>query len=86
METAFLAQGLLALREYFQGNTPAEAEIHLRDGGRVEVRFSVPQSAITPGQTCVLYDGDRVIGGAAIAHALNANAGAARREVAPIAP
>jgi len=50
------------------------------------VRFSVPQSAITPGQTCVLYDGDRVIGGAAIAHALNANAGAARREVAPIAP
>ena len=67
-------------------HTPAEAEIHLRDGGRVEVRFSVPQSAITPGQTCVLYDGDRVIGGAAIAHALNANAGAARREVAPIAP
>src|SRR5207244_2578202 len=29
-----------------------------------------PQMAITPGQSCVLYDGDRVLGGAPIARSL----------------
>lgn len=64
---------------------PAEAEAHPGEGGRVEVRFTHPQSAITPGQTCVLYDGDRVIGGAAIAHALSALPSDSRRDPAPIA-
>jgi tRNA-specific 2-thiouridylase len=64
----------------------AEAEIHPLADGRVEVRFTTPQSAITPGQTCVLYDGDRVLGGAAIAHALRADQGESRRSVASIAP
>ena len=31
-----------------------------------EVEFDEPQSAITPGQAVVLYDGDRVLGGGTI--------------------
>lgn len=31
--------------------------------GRVEVEFSEPQRAPTPGQSCVLYEGDTVLGG-----------------------
>lgn len=34
---------------------------------RLEVRFDTPQAAVTPGQLCVLYDGDRVLAGASIA-------------------
>ena len=52
----------------------AGATLHpLADGG-IEVRFDEPQDAITPGQLCVMYDGDRVMGGAAIARALESAA------------
>lgn len=34
--------------------------------GRIHVRFSTPQRALTPGQAVVLYDGDRVLGGGRI--------------------
>jgi tRNA-specific 2-thiouridylase len=61
---------------------PAEARIEPRPDGRVEVRFARPQSAVTPGQSCVLYDGDRVLGGAPIAHALPEPL--ARAEQAPV--
>ena len=33
------------------------------DPARVEVRFDVPQRAVTPGQAAVFYDGDVVLGG-----------------------
>lgn len=33
------------------------------ENNRVEVRFTFPQRAITPGQALVLYDGPRVVGG-----------------------
>ncbi len=39
-------------------------------GASVEVRFDVPQTAVTPGQLAVFYDGERVLGGAAIRRAL----------------
>ena len=35
-----------------------------------EVRFDVPQSAVTPGQAVVLYDGDIVLGGGWIEKAI----------------
>jgi tRNA-specific 2-thiouridylase len=43
-----------------------------RESGAIEIRFDQPQSAITPGQTCAIYDGERVLGGAAIAAAVPA--------------
>ena len=36
------------------------------EGGRVRVEFEEPQRAIAPGQACVFYDGDIVIGGGTI--------------------
>lgn len=40
-----------------------EARITPLDLGRVEVHFRSPQRALTPGQSAVFYDGDRVLGG-----------------------
>jgi tRNA-specific 2-thiouridylase len=48
--------------------TPA-AVTTLPDGG-ARVAFAEPQSAITPGQAVVFYDGTRVLGGGWIEHAL----------------
>jgi tRNA-specific 2-thiouridylase len=42
-------------------------EIVVRDDGTLEVHFTEPQRALTPGQSLVLYDGDVCLGGAVIA-------------------
>jgi tRNA-specific 2-thiouridylase len=52
------------------GHAGAAASVHACEGGTVEVRFDVPQQAIAPGQSCVLYDGERCLGGAPIASAI----------------
>jgi tRNA-specific 2-thiouridylase len=49
---------------------PAAATVHPHAGGGAEVRFETPQAAVTPGQLCVMYEGDRVLGGATIQAAL----------------
>jgi tRNA-specific 2-thiouridylase len=46
---------------------PAAARLHLDAGGRGRLVFETPQRAITPGQSVVFYDGDRLLGGARIA-------------------
>jgi tRNA-uridine 2-sulfurtransferase len=65
------ADGTRATVQIRSHHTPAPATLHPREDGRVEVRFESAQSAITPGQLAVFYDGDRALGGASIAHALH---------------
>jgi len=36
------------------------------DGGEIELALEEPVAAITPGQSLVLYDGERVLGGGVI--------------------
>ena len=43
--------------------TPVPAEIVRIDGDEIELALDAPLSAITPGQSMVMYDGDQVLGG-----------------------
>lgn len=49
---------------------PVPATVHALPERRMEVRFDEPLSAITPGQAVVCYDGDLVLGGGWIEHAV----------------
>ena len=42
---------------------PRRRECARTDEGRAELEFDAPQTAITPGQAVVFYDGDEVLGG-----------------------
>ncbi|MDA0997453.1 MAG: tRNA 2-thiouridine(34) synthase MnmA [Proteobacteria bacterium] len=42
---------------------PARAQILAAGDGRARVMFVEPQAGAAPGQACVVYDGDRVLGG-----------------------
>ena len=46
--------------------TPAAAEIIRVDGAEIELALDEPVSAITPGQSVGIYDGDRMLGGGVI--------------------
>ncbi len=49
-------------------HAPAAAELMPGASGEAEVRFGEPQRAMTPGQSLVLYAGDRVLAGGVIDH------------------
>jgi tRNA-specific 2-thiouridylase len=51
---------------------PASAEIVRDDGAAIELALDEPVAAITPGQSLVLYDGARVLGGGIIERAARA--------------
>lgn len=48
------------------GMRPAKASVAVRPDGRAVVSFTEAQRAVTPGQSVVFYDGDRLIGGGEI--------------------
>lgn len=52
-------------------HTPAPATVTALPGGGARVAFAEPQSAVTPGQAVVFYDGPRVLGGGWIEEARN---------------
>ena len=58
-----------AKTRYSQAEQPCVASP--ADGGNVRITFDVPQRAITPGQSVVLYDGDIVVGGGTIQRAID---------------
>jgi len=41
----------------------APARVRANDEGRAELEFDTPQTAVTPGQAVVFYEGDEVLGG-----------------------
>ncbi len=59
--------------------TPTPAEIVRIQGGEIELALEEPVAAITPGQSLVLYDGERVLGGGFIERG-----GAAARMTLPV--
>ena len=59
--------------------TPTPAEIVRTQGGEIELALEEPVAAITPGQSLVLYDGERVLGGGFIERG-----GAAARMTLPV--
>jgi tRNA-specific 2-thiouridylase len=60
----------------------AAAILEPRDDGTCLVRFEQPQAAVTPGQLAVLYEGERVLGGATIERGLHEPAAGAGAEPA----
>ncbi len=61
----------VALSVRIRSRSPeSPATVRPLEGGRAEVLFHTPQSAITPGQAAVFYDGERVYGGGWIVSAL----------------
>lgn len=58
---------------YRQSDQPVEVEMQ---GDRLLIRSLVPQRAVTPGQSAVLYDGERCLGGAVVEQVLDAGAAA----------
>lgn len=59
LPTDALCEGMKLRVKIRYAAPPAEAEVVSADGGRAVVRFSVPQRAVTPGQSAVFYDADR---------------------------
>jgi tRNA-specific 2-thiouridylase len=55
---------------------PVPAHVRV-EGDALRIDFARPQRAVTPGQSAVLYEGSRVIGGATISHSVSAGEPAA---------
>ena len=56
-------EGLDAEVKIRSAATPAAATIHASGAGRARIVFHEPQEGVAPGQACVIYQRDRVMGG-----------------------
>lgn len=65
LEPKRLPSRVLAQVRYRQ--RPEPASLTLLDEARCELRFDAPQFAVAPGQSAVVYDGERLLGGGVIA-------------------
>jgi tRNA-specific 2-thiouridylase len=61
--SASAAAGLRVTAKIRYNHQPVPATAHLTAADELRVRFDEPQSAVTPGQAVVLFDGDVVLGG-----------------------
>ena len=57
------ADGLKAQVRIRSTHPAVPATVYGRGGGAAEVAFAEPESGVAPGQACVVYDGERVLGG-----------------------
>ncbi|MPN26151.1 tRNA-specific 2-thiouridylase MnmA [bioreactor metagenome] len=64
-----LSDPLVVLAKVRYSAQESEALVTPLGDGRVHVKFSQPQRAITPGQSVVFYEGDIVVGGGIITQA-----------------
>ena len=60
------ARSLVARVRYRHEGAEATVEPLDDDGSSARVRFAAPARAVTPGQTCVFYEGEQVVGGGRI--------------------
>jgi tRNA-uridine 2-sulfurtransferase len=64
------AGSMKCLAKIRYNHTPVPATVRVTSADEFELRFDEPQTAVTPGQAAVLYDGDVVLGGGWIERAL----------------
>ena len=68
------ADGLPVAVKIRSTQPPLAARVHGRADGRAEVVLDEPEAGVSPGQACVVYAGDRVLGGGWISAAEEAPA------------
>lgn len=61
------AEGIRVQVKLRSAQEPVQATVYGLDGGRAEVVLDAPEPGVAPGQACVIYDRDRVLGGGWIA-------------------
>ena len=64
------AGSMKCLAKIRYNHSPVPATLRVTDTDEFELRFDEPQTAVTPGQAAVLYDGDVVLGGGWIERAI----------------
>jgi tRNA-specific 2-thiouridylase len=67
-DAAVPENGLEVIVKTRSTHSGVKAQLFADDGGQLKVVLDKPERAITPGQACVAYDGNRVLGGGWIAN------------------